>query len=233
MTCGIYVLKFTGTKSVYVGQSLNIEYRYKKHLLYLRNGYSHANHKMKRAYAEYGEPILEILCECLQEELNSLELEAMELYDSVTNGFNVATEPDIHLSGTSNPASKYSKEQILGVFEDIISAEYTYKQIAAKHSATESFVRHIANGESHTYLKEQYPGKYAIMLSNTSRRAFGNSAKAKGKEYPIIVSPEGIEYNVTNITSFAKEHGLDNSCLSKVLRRVPKYNSIKGWTLKV
>jgi predicted GIY-YIG superfamily endonuclease len=232
MTCGIYILKFKGTDSVYVGQSINIEYRYKKHLLALRNGYKHANYKMKHAYAKYGEPELEILCECSQEQLNALEAEAMEIYDAVASGYNIATEPDIHLSGTQNPASKFSKEQILGVFDAIVSANASYKQIADKYNTSESFVRHIANGEAHTYLKEEYPDKYALMLANKTRRSVSNSAGIKGKVYPPIVSPEGVEYTVTYVSEFAKEHGLDSSCLSKVLRKVPKYLSHKGWKLK-
>lgn len=64
MTCGIYLLRFTGLDKVYIGQSLNIEQRYRKHLQFLRNQDTKANYRMKAAYLLYGAPQLEILCEC-------------------------------------------------------------------------------------------------------------------------------------------------------------------------
>ena len=35
MTCGIYKLVFNGTAKIYIGQSLNIESRYRDHVYFL------------------------------------------------------------------------------------------------------------------------------------------------------------------------------------------------------
>lgn len=235
MTCGIYLLRFTGLDKVYIGQSLNIEQRYRKHLQFLRNQDTKANYKMKAAYLLYGVPQLEILCECKQHELNRFEAEAFELYDIAKNGLNIAKEPDIHLAGTKNPASKYSEEQILSVLQQLaIGAQY--KDIHSSTSVSISTIRHIANQEAHGYLNDLYPELYESMLSfgtNGNRMQVSCGAGARGITYPPILSPDGKEYIVTHVANFAREHGLDASCLAKVLKRTPKYNSHKGWKLKI
>lgn len=232
MTCGIYILKFIGTDKVYVGQSENIEYRYKKHLQRLKRG-DH-NYKMQQAYKEYGLPDLEILIPDLsKDELNSNEYEAFKIYDSISNGFNIAEQPSIHGNGELNPGSKYSNEKIVEVLFLLININNTYKQIQALTGVSESTIRHIANQEAHLWLKEKYPSEYTQLQSLSGKRAVGkNTAIDRGIIYPTILSPTGQEYNVTNVAAFAKEHGLDSSCLAKVLKRRPKYASHKDWKLK-
>ena len=232
MTCGIYVLKFNGTNKVYVGQSENIEYRYKKHLQRLKRG-DH-NYKMQQAYKDYGSPILEIvLADLTKEELNSNEYEAFKIYDSISNGFNIAEQPSIHGNGELNPSSKYPNEKIIEVLLLLIDISNTYKQIESLTGVSESTVRHIANQEAHHWLEQKYPLEYEQLRNLKGKRSTGkNTAIDRGIVYPTILSPTGEEYNIANIAAFAKEHGLDSSSLAKVLKKRPKYNSHKGWKLK-
>jgi len=232
MQIGIYKLKFNGTDKVYIGQSVNIRRRYTIHLRKLRQGT--ANYKMQKAYIQFGIPELEVLCECSRADLNTKELEYFNIYNSVSNGFNVASEPDIHLEGVDNGNSRYTLEQILDVFEMLLNVELSYKHIADSTGVSLSTVRHISNSESHTWLAAEFPEKYSILetLKGTARQSYANSAKAKGINYPTIISPEGIEYNIINIASFSREHDLDASAMSKILRKAPRYKSHKGWKLK-
>lgn len=231
MTCGIYLLKFSGTDQVYIGQSVNIEYRYKKHIQALKRGT--ANYKLQKEYSYRGIPILEVLLECSADELNGNENEAIQIYDSVSNGFNIAEFADIHAEGEKNPASKYSEQKIEEVFHLLLDLDNRYKDIEEKTGVSLSTVRHIANLESHTWLAIKYPEKYELLKSykGLARQQATNSAASRGIEYPSIVSPSGIEYTVTNVTAFARVHNLDPSSLTKVLNRRPKYNSHKGWKL--
>lgn len=232
MLCGIYLLKFNGTDQVYVGQSVDIKRRFTVHIRKLKQGTS--NYKLQKAYELFGTPYLEILLECTKEQLNTYELEALEVYDAVDNGFNIARLPDIHLEGCSNPASKYSEEDIISVFEFLLDPYNSYKNIALATEVSEATVRHIANSEAHTWLATRFPDKYQIMnsLKGTARQSAGNSSKSKNIKYPLILSPEGKEFNVEIISAFAKEHNLDPSSLSKVLRKDPRYKTHKGWKLK-
>lgn len=232
MSIGIYKLWFNNPDIVYIGQSVNIEYRYKKHLQKLKNGT--ANYKMLAAYAKYGLPKLEILLECDDDsELNELENAAIEVYNSVKSGYNVADTSDIHLKGPDNFAAKYTEEQIEQVFFLLLDLNNSYKDIEKITQVNISTVRHIANTESHTWLSVKYPDKYRLLtsLKGVKRQQAANSAIKRGIVYPPIISPEGIEYTVTNAAEFARQHNLDASCLVKVLKRTPRYISHKGWTL--
>lgn len=86
------------------------------------------------------------------------------MYDIAKNGLNIAQEPDIHLAGTKNPASKYSEEQILSVLQQL-AIGVQYKDIHSSTQVSVSTIRHIANQEAHGYLKDLYPELYEAMLS--------------------------------------------------------------------
>ena len=231
MTCGIYLLRFTGTPSVYIGQSQNVEYRFKKHLQKMRKG--NTSLKLQQAYNRYGEPTIEILVECKIDELNKFEEEAQQIYDAVKCGFNTATEPDIHQKGEKNGASKYSNKDISNVLDALLNTSYSYQDIENITGVKLNTIRHIANEEAHVWLKDLYPDKYKKMLEIKSiRRSTTNSAGYRGKSYPALLSPDGHIYsNIDNVSTFAKEHNLDASSITKVLNKRPKYFSHKGWKL--
>jgi group I intron endonuclease len=231
MTCGIYLLKFTGTDKVYVGQSVNIEYRYKKHIQSLKRGSS--NCKLQQAFKEFGTPELSILVETGKKDLNDCENEAIQIFNSVDYGFNIAEYADIHSEGEDNPASKYSNKQVYEVFLLLLDLSYRYKDIEDITGVPISTIRHIANCEAHTWLRDQYPEEYKILESYRGklRQQATNSAKQKGIEYPAILSPKREVFVVNNVSAFAKEHDLDASALSKVLNKRPKYITHKGWKL--
>jgi group I intron endonuclease len=231
MTCGIYLLRFTGTTNVYIGQSQNIEYRFKKHIQKMRKG--NTTLKLQQAYNNYGEPAVEILLECKIEELNTFEEEAIQIYDALKCGFNTATEADIYQKGDKNGASKYSNADISNVLDMLLNASLSYQNIEDITKVKLNTVRHIANEEAHVWLKDTYPDKYKKMLEvKAIRRSITNSAGNKGKSYPALLSPDGLIYNnIENVSAFAKEHNLDPSSITKVLNKRPRYLSHKGWKL--
>lgn len=232
MSMVIYILKFRGTNKVYVGQSTQVNIRERVHKLKLRTGT--ANYKLQEAYELYGEPTLEIICEVYsKEELNLAEAEAFEIYDAINNGFNIAVDPDIHLEGDKNGASKYTNDQIIKVLMCLIDINKypKYSLIAAETEVSESTVRHIANLEAHSWLEREYPNEYTKLkdIKDTgARRGNSNSAKAKNLNYPDVKSPTGEIYKITNANEFARCHGLDSSTLIKLLNG--KAKSTKGWT---
>lgn len=116
MTIGIYCLQFKGTDKVYVGQSVNIEKRYQQHKYALKN--EQAAKKLQKAYREYGMPTLLVLTESVITELDSLEQEAIILYNSINAGFNLSTDNSQppRLRGENNGSSKFSNSQIEEAF---------------------------------------------------------------------------------------------------------------------
>lgn len=225
MTCGIYILKFNGTDSVYIGQSTDIEDRFIKHLSAFRR--RAAPPKLQQAYDTLGIPEMEILIECKISELNDAEREAIDIYDSVNSGFNTLAEagsPVLH--GDMVGTSKYSNAQYVEVLKLLVqdSPTLSKRQIQELTGVSLYTIRHIAALESHAWLKEEEPLLYAKL-----ERIKHTKPMYRGVARPKIVSPEGITYEVEHITNFAKEHGLLQPKLSEVLKGTRNHH--KGWRL--
>lgn len=242
MTCGIYRLIFKNTDKVYIGQSTNIEQRFRDHIRYMKE--NRTTKKLCEAYILYGVPELDILSECLPEDLNNFENETIEIWDSVKNGFNTlkTSESTPNISGFSAGNAKYTKEDILKVAEllqDPLNKVSYIEEVTGVKSRT---VTEVSNLTQHgVWLSTEYPEVYTKILAlkgnrrtilnklSASTRSNTMCALSRGIVYPLIVSPDGIVYNVTNTSAFAKEHGLHNGHLGSVLNK--KALSHKGWKL--
>ena len=228
MTCGIYKLNFTGTEKIYIGQSNNIEFRYSQHQSKFRCGT--ASKSLTAAYYLYGMPTYEVLVECSESELDDYENGAIEVYDAIINGFNTCSMSGTRtsLEGEKNPASKYTNNQLLEVFNLLVSTDLSQPQIAEVSGVSKQVVNHLSNGHKYLWLEEVYPEKYAVLkVKRGTRKSGSKSAKERGIIYPKIVSPEGVVYEVDNTSEFSRVHSLDSGHLGKLLNY--KANSHKGW----
>ncbi len=86
MTIGIYKLVFKGTNKIYIGSSTNIEMRFNSHLRSYRDG--RISKKLAIAFETFGNPSLEIIAECEENELLAKEIFAVKYYKCIENGFN-------------------------------------------------------------------------------------------------------------------------------------------------
>lgn len=231
MTKGIYLLRFHGLPGVYVGQSLNIEERYIKHLYRLKN--NRANYKLQQAYETFGEPqleILHILEEDSQDTLDDLEQMALDIFDAVDNGMNIRSKPSgggEGLSGQYHANSKYSNDVIDKVFHMICDTSNSFKHIANTINVNISLVRDISKGKAHRWLQKIYPEKYMEMLDLVNTREKNTYKELHGTS-PRLISPQGDVVTVTNITEFSKKYSLNKSHVSGVISG--KRHSHLGWT---
>lgn len=229
MTIGIYKLVFEGTDKVYIGQSINIQKRYKEHLNSFKTGI--ISKKLLQGFIDFGTPILEIVCICTIEKLNELEDYYILLYNTVgNNGFNTlnSSEDIPCLYGESNGSSKYSNKQIELVFNILVDTpEKTAKEIEQLTGVSTSVIYSIANLNNHLWLENKFPQQYKILKNLKGTRY--SSAKGMGIVYPSIKSPTGIIFNIDSLRKFAREHNLTSSHLSEVLNK--KAKSHKGWVL--
>ena len=102
MSCGIYKIQNLINGLLYIGQSINIEERIKKHR------YSKDNTYLHRAIQKYGWKNFstEIIEQCDSKELNEKQIYWIEYYDSITpNGYNM-------IPGGSNGAGLAKGKQI-------------------------------------------------------------------------------------------------------------------------
>lgn len=231
MVTGIYRLCFNGTNKCYIGQSTDINLRYTIHKTNLRANKS--SKKLQDAFNMYGMPILDILIECTEQELNILEAEAIEIFDAVANGFNTIDD-NTHrseLKGELAGNAKYTNDQIEEVFIYLVDNKLTHKEITDITSVSRGTISDISTGTSHKWLQDKYPEAYLQLLSlkGYARKSGKNTASSHGIAYPEIVSPQGDVFTVNSLRGFCREHNLNHGCLGEVLRgHKAQY---KGWKI--
>lgn len=230
MVSGIYLLRFNNTL-VYVGQSKDIYRRFTTHCNKLAKG-THVNAKVSSAYAKYGKPTLEIILECGVDELDQAEVDAINIYDSINNGLNIAPAAGDFpiLLGESNGFSKYADADIILAMEYLHdNLDQPLKVSAKLLDMSYSTIKNISNGTSHRWLADKIPEKYSKVLAYKGKRTI-NTSVSKGINYNIQC-PQGTVYQVTNIAQFARQHGLNAGALGEVLRGNASQH--KGWTIPI
>ncbi len=232
MTIGIYKLVFKGTVKIYIGQSKNIENRLISHINKARTGTS--SKKLMEAFKLYGVPTIEVLLECGIEDLNRLENLTIQEYDAVNTGFNTNSTaeqlPVANNIGELNPMSYYSNEVIIKLFNYLVDNPGVHlTKVSEILGIDYTIILPVASCINHTWLKELFPERYAILEAQVGNRPKYRTAEDRGLNLSEVVSPEGIKYKISNIRAFAREHSLEYSCLNRLLHGKAKTH--KGWKL--
>jgi hypothetical protein len=228
----IYKISFSGTDKVYIGQTTDYNIRCSSHLTCMKAGKSPK--RLQAAYDEYGVPQFSIIIECDAEELDSLEEEAIQVYDAIDNGFNTFSKFGHRtlLKGEKTGNSKYSNDQIEEVFGLLVNTDLHHREITEITGISRGTIADISGGIGHTWLAEKYPQEYKILLDkklvrrvNSICRTLG--AAGKNITYPKVLSPEGVVYTVTALRQFCREHNLNHGSLGTILRQ--GWGQHKGW----
>ena len=235
MSSGIYKLTFS-SGDFYIGRSVNIESRYKDHCSVLKNSKAH-NKSLQEAYNLYGKPMLDIIEKCSIEESKYRELYWIKELRATTEGLNVSAGGDDILFGDTHPMSKYDNSKVYAVVELLASSLplYSHKDIEEATGVSQSTIKDIVCQRSHTWVRDQFPELYQMMLDTKVLRKSNSlanlnpQANKKSAEYPKVKSPLGEIFSIEHLTEFCKTHGLQSSNLSHVLSGRRK--SHKGWTL--
>jgi hypothetical protein len=225
MTTGIYLLYFNSgdETNVYVGQSNNIERRYKnEHISKLLHG-THENGLLQEAYSKYGKPELLLLEETTNDTLYTREIHWVSVYDSYNTGLNLSSGGEGFRSGHLHPDSLYPECTYLAILK-LLAQGYRTQEVADSLQVSIYVVRSIKYREKHCYLAETHPELYTKATNTTQKRG-----PRTNSEVFCVTSPEGIKYTFTNTNSFAKEHKLDQSNLRKLVLKLK--SSYKGWLL--
>lgn len=138
---GIYKIIFSNNH-YYIGQSVNTNRRFSQHKRELKKGI-HSNSRLQNCYNKYGEPVFEVIQECLKTELDLIETKY--LYENVDNElccnfckigksakgikrteeYKEKISAYQHLSGKVKPVYMFSRDEnfLLAKFSSIREAE--------------------------------------------------------------------------------------------------------------
>nr|DAL94186.1 MAG TPA: intron associated endonuclease [Caudoviricetes sp.] len=88
--CGIYYIKNLINGKYYIGQSYDIEQRWRREKMYLRSDKTAWNAHLQNAWKKYGEDNFEfaVIEECTIENLDEREAYWIQFFDSFHNGYN-------------------------------------------------------------------------------------------------------------------------------------------------
>ena len=109
--CGIYCIENVVNKKKYIGQSRNIQKRFKDHIKALRQGI-HKNHHLQSAYDYYGESNFNfyVLEECNINQLNYLEKQYIKIFNAndTNYGYNLTCGGDSRFEFSESTRKKIS-----------------------------------------------------------------------------------------------------------------------------
>jgi group I intron endonuclease len=167
---GIYGIQNSENGKWYIGQSVNIESRWKQHQDALNHG-NHHNSVLQREYKEFGPKkfIFQVLDICEIDQLDEREVKYFKVYNSDSNGYNlpIGARNQYHIN---RDAPKYK------------DAETKHKDAETKHTEVSLFkkwpgwveITHFyANGDSGGILFKDTPGEYEFAREYVSKYANG------------------------------------------------------------
>lgn len=149
MTCGIYKITNIKNDKIYIGQSINIERRWKRHLSASKNPKSHEyNAPLHIDMRKFGDEAfeIEILEECNKEELNEKEKYWIEETKAFQYGYN---------NSFNAGCNKLRKTYFL-ICDDLENTNLTGREIAKKYGISEQMVSAINTGLSWKH-NRKYP----------------------------------------------------------------------------
>lgn len=153
---GIYKITNTINNKVYIGQSKNIYRRLTKHLSIARNGkYNHLH--LYRAISKYGigNFYVEVLEKCTVKDLDKLEYEYIQKYNSVNKGYNMT----LYISPRVG-YYKLTEDELKALTEDLKLNLLTKEYLTKKYKINRQSINDINTGR--TYYREDI--KYPIRL---------------------------------------------------------------------
>lgn len=232
---GIYKITNLINGKCYIGQSINIEKRWKNHQVVATNpndnGY---NYPLYQAIRKYGQKNFswEVIEECDKNSLDEREIYWISYYNSYNNGYNQT------LGGNNIPSevkwTKLSEEQVKEIKNKLLTQEYTLEKLSKEYNVHKDTIRDINNGWTWIEKDLQYPlyisHKSALYqkkknycvdcgkeISNQSTRCI--NCYKKTIENPLKPNKEELQQvlkeNNGNFTKVGKRYGVSDNQVRK------------------
>lgn len=228
MKSGIYIINNKINNKVYIGQSVNMDKRIKKHFNSLENG-THYNEHLQNAFNKYGRDnfLVDVLEECSIEELNEREKYYIQLYDSASRekGYN------IEFGGNNSAVSDETKEKLMiqkssRNIEDVISIKRELyegtprKIISQKYNISKGNLDAIAQlnnykliakelNEGILHKKSKYNQKRNDVILKMLKQGLSNKQVADRLQVSVSIV-EKVKYKYPDLRLKSKNERIDN-----------------------
>lgn len=152
--CGIYLIQNLINGKCYIGQSIDIYTRWRRHKN--PNTWVEKDYPLYRAFQKYGlnNFKFEILEECAPKELNEKEIYYIEKYNSFFEGYNQTLGSS---SGTNGCGLKLSKQEVLKIIDLLQHSDKTMIEIGHIFHVSNDTISHINLGKSWRFNNIIYP----------------------------------------------------------------------------
>ena len=234
---GVYCLKNTESGKKYIGSSTDVRKRLLEHRSRLQKG-KHENRHLQAAYNKFGENsfICSVYKYIPRDKLARLETYYIQrlynkgvLYNQAPIAYGAYSTGRGSYVPTEEHRRKISEAKKGWVPSEITRARNGATKLGKKWTE-ERKKNHPKSwlGKNHTDVSKNKMSEYA-----KSRKEHTNlipTWESHAREYPAMKGPDGTIYpSGKNVTKFCKDHGLNQSCISKLVRGLQ--SSHKGFTL--
>lgn len=158
---GIYKITNLINGHSYIGQSLNIEKRWKNHQIAAFNSKDESySYPLYRAIRKYGIEnfSFEVIEECDYQSLNEKEMYYIKLYNTYNDGYNQTLGGDC-----ATHSSKLSVDQVKEIQGKLLTQKCTLRGLAAEYGVHVDTIRDINNGTTWSYLNPEL--KFPLYIS--------------------------------------------------------------------
>lgn len=158
---GIYKIVNKINGKIYIGQSNDIERRWREHLCcYCNPNVTDYNSKKYRAFRKYGIENfeLQIIEEVSKEKLNEREIYWIQFYNSVKKGYNLAYGGSMpNLRGEDHSQAILTQDNVNKIMYYLEFTEKRFGDIGKQFNITSSEICHINNGNNWISDEKAYP----------------------------------------------------------------------------
>ncbi len=180
---GIYKIQNKINGKIYIGQSVNIDKRFRKHKSVYKNPkFKHYHYPLYQDMRKYGLDnfSFEVVEECLEEELNEKEIQYIKYFQSFDFGYNQNAGGHCAINRI-----KLTKQDIANIIKKLKTSKENSEVIGEEFGVSGRTIRAINLGESYYNSKENYPIRESLCYTEKPRQYFcsmcGKSIKTNSK----------------------------------------------------
>lgn len=204
---GIYKITNTTTGKIYIGSSINVDYRIKQHFKCLRGNY-HRNSHLQLSFNKHKEIsfVWDLICECDKNELLKKETEYILKYKSFDRkiGYNILINAEHSRLGVKHSQETKSK----------ISEKQKGKKLTKEHS--DKIVKNLINGSS---FSEELKHRLSVERIKFDKQGVENLIKLYKNGYS--------QKEISNITNSSK------TLINRIFKKLINQGVVKKGILRI